>query len=151
MKKQSRIKILFSQSALLPVLFFLMGIGGCKVNLSGLPDFSVTGPVCNIHEVCFDFYNSAASEIKKIEIRMNVYDKKTGSPALKNAVTVECAFDCSLMPFENQQFYASVDEYISGVQSVELIIDNFYVSRVLYSNGRVWKDLFGFYSQFYSH
>ncbi len=140
----------FVRAGFLALVFLTVIPAGCK-NFTDLPEFSIRGPVCKGCQMSFDFYNNAGVEIKNIQVRMNVYDKKTDSPAEKIAVTVECAFDCSIMPLESGQFYASLEEYFEGVRTMELGIDDFYVSRVLYSNGRVWKDLFGFYSQFYSH
>ncbi|MBO4532673.1 MAG: hypothetical protein J5726_03140 [Treponema sp.] len=128
---------------------FASVFAGCKNVTFELPKFSVTAPVCRGQEVVFDFYNSATVEIQKIQIKMNVFDKKTGGPAFKNIVAVECSFDCSILPSQSQQFYASLAEYLQDTQAVEFLIDNFYISRVSYSDGKEWKDDFGLYSQVY--
>ena len=149
MKKITLRKITFLPALVVFAFLYTVSLAGCTNALSGLPDFSITTPVFNNQEVSFVFYNSAAWEIQKIHIKMNVYDKKTGCPPANNVVTFECGFDCSIPPFENQLLYASLTDYLQGTQSDQLVIDNFYISRLLFSNGKEWRDVFGFYSQFY--
>ncbi len=117
------------------------------------PLYSVTKPVyksaaqdsaCRIGGVYFELYNQAGSDIVKIETRMNVYDKKerkllTGKTIITNN-TISIPADAS------QKLCISLDEYITGFGEEGFYIDQFYVSLIEYSDGRVWKDNFGIYA-----
>lgn len=130
---------------LFQLLLLSLCLSACKNDFSQMPDFTVSRPLCRNREISFDFYNKSESEVKAIQIKMNVFDKETGLPALKGAVTLVCSFDCEIPSFRKELFSFSLSDYLENDGNKELIIDNFYVSRITFANGKEWKDMFGFY------
>ena len=117
------------------------------------PLYSVTKPVykstredsaCHIGGVYFELYNKAASDIVKIETRMNVYDKKERK--LLCGKTIITKSSISIPSSSSQKLCISLDEYITGFGDEGFYIDQFYVSLIEYSDGRVWKDDLGIYA-----
>lgn len=140
----------FVQALFLLVMIFT----GCAQNQIDIrkPEFAVSVPEYRSGSedssggVYFDFYNRSGCAVTFIETRMNVYDKKTGKNAFTGQGTIKSGCDIKIKAGEKKELCVCLDEYIT-VQSEEgYLIDQFYISRIDYEDGRVWKDEWGLYA-----
>lgn len=136
-------------------ILFLFLIISCSLPQDKLPLFTISEPVykssledssCKTGGVYFDFYNKAQSEVVFMEIRMNVYDKKSGQMAFIGTGTIISSYDVSVSPGETKSLCVSLDPYITVRAEEGYYIDQFYISRIKYSDGRVWSDNLGVYA-----
>lgn len=127
----------------------------CGLSKTFQPEFTVSTPVykssledstCKTGGVYFDFYNKAESEVVFMEIRMNVYDKKSGLMAFIGTGTIVSSYSVSVSPGETKSLCVSLDPYITVRAEEGYYIDQFYISRIKYSDGRVWSDNLGVYA-----
>ena len=79
-----------NKKSLNSVLFYLILLGlastcflSCKNDVFSKPDFSISNLTYKDKGVYFDFYNKAQKDIKSMQIKMCVYDKRTGVPPSK--------------------------------------------------------------------
>ena len=119
------------------------------------PEFTVSTPVykssqedssCKTGGVYFDFYNRSKSKVCFMEIRMNVYDKKTGLMAFIGTGTIVSAYSVSIAAGETKKLCVSLDPYITVRNEEGYYIDQFYISRIKYADGHEWKDSLGVYT-----
>ena len=143
-----------NKKSLNSVLFYLILLGlastcflSCKNDVFSKPDFSISNLTYKDKGVYFDFYNKAQKDIKSMQIKMCVYDKKNGSAAFEGEGIITCQIDSGVLALEQRSFCISLQDYFTDDKDLELIIDNFYISRILYTDGKEWKDWFGLYSQ----
>ena len=122
------------------------GFLSCKNELSEKPEFSISKLMYKDRGVYFDFYNQAQKDIKLMQVKMCVYNKKDGFAAFEGEGIITCQIETGVRAFEQRSFCISLENYIKKNNDLELIIDNFYISRILYTDGKEWKDSFGFYS-----
>lgn len=146
-----------SRGILVFAFLFPLVFSGCMANTVDItkPLFAVSTPVyktseedsrCKIGGVYFDFYNKADCSVVFIETRMNVYDRKTGNPAFTGSTTIVTPGSVKIRSGEKKQLCVCLDDYITVVSKNGYIIDQFYVSRIFYEDGRIWKDEFGLYA-----
>lgn len=154
MKKNLKKLFLLINCCALFCVFVMMLFAGCQVNPveNNSSVFSFSEPVyksneedshCAIGGVYFDFYNKADCKVIYIEVKMNVYDKKTRKPAFTGYGTITCGNEIIIKSEEKRQICIPLDDYISVVSKSGYLIDQFYVSRVELEDGRVFCDLFG--------
>lgn len=126
--------------------------GGNTLDLTK-PLYSVSKPVykssledssCLTGGVYFELYNRAYSDITQIETCMNVYDRK--EKKLLSGKTIITKADIVIPKKSSQKLCISLDDYITGFGEGGFYIDQFYVSLIVYSDGRKWKDSFGIYA-----
>ena len=147
------------KSNLLIVLIYLSVLLLCSCNVNQIdivrPLFSVSAPEyrsgaedtnCALGGIYFDFYNKANCDIVFIEIRFNVFDKKTLNIAFPGYGTLTCETFIKLKSGEKKQMCIPLDDYITVLSQEGYVIDQFYISRIEYSDGRFWKDDFGLYA-----
>ena len=77
---------------------------------------------------------------------MNVYDKKSGLMAFIGTGTIASSYSVSVSPGETKSLCVSLDPYITVRAEEGYYIDQFYISRIKYSDGRVWSDNLGVYA-----
>lgn len=137
------------QKTELAVLFLFVS---CGLSQTLQPEFTITTPVyknskedptCKTGGVYFDFYNRASSKVVFIEIRMNVYDKKTGQMAFIGTGTIVSEYSITVSPGQTKTLCVSLDPYITVSSDEGYYIDQFYISRIKYSDGHEWKDTLG--------
>ena len=119
------------------------------------PEFSITEPLyksaeednrCVLGGVYFDLYNKSDSAIVFMETRMNVFDKETGKAAFTGYGTIISESEISIQPGEKRNMCIPLDKYITVVPKAGYIIDQFYISRLEYADGRIWEDDLGVYA-----
>lgn len=123
------------------------GFISCKSEMFGKPEFSISGLIYKDNGVYFDFFNQSQKDIRSMQIKMCVYDKKDGYAAFDGEGIITCQIDTGVLAQEQRSFFISLESYITQGNDLELIVDNFYISRILYTDGKEWKDIFGIYSQ----
>lgn len=136
------------------LLFSILGCSGNTIDLRE-PEFAVSTPVyknsiednrCLLGGVYFDLYNKSETDIVFIEIRMNVFDKETGKNAFMGYGTIISENEVNIRAGEIRNMCVSLDQYITVSSEAGYNIDQFYISRLEYSDGRVWKDELGVYA-----
>ena len=140
--------------------FVILCASSCSENQKRIsitsPLFSVTRPEyksnteddrCKIGGVYFDFYNKADSAVVFMQVRMNVYENRGGNQAFLGQGTIVSDSEIVIEIGETKQMCIPLDEYITVVPKGKYFIDQFYVSRLEYEDGSVWKDEFGLYAR----
>lgn len=139
-----------SEAALLLSLLFFFS--ACSMNQLLQPEFTITSPVYKSHEedsscvsggVYFNFYNKSGSAVVFMEIKMNVFDKRTGKMAFIGTGTIKSEYNIRIASGETKKLCVSLDPYITVRTEEGYYIDQFYISRVIYSDGHEWNDILG--------
>ena len=130
------------------ILFLSFCITGCGRNTMDLrkPMYTITEPECREGNVYFDFYNRAKSAVTVMEMRMNIYDKKDGKPVSQAQGTIVSESRIKIAAGEKRNICIPLNNYLAVAKGQGFIIDQFYISRINYENGKVWKDEFGIYA-----
>lgn len=138
-------------------LFLSLFICGCSLfsNDNNSPKFSITKPVykkgpvensCLLGGVFFDLYNKSENTIIYFEVKMNVFDKETNNNAFPKVGTMKLGMNCEIQSGEMKNLCIPLDKYIV-VAKEDYVIDQFYISKICYSDGTEWQDIFGVYSE----
>lgn len=140
---------------LLIILQSLMLFGCTLLNENTYPKFTVSKPVyknaesdptCEIGGVYFNFYNKSKNNIESMEIRMRVFDRTTRQMAFPGIGTIISILECDIQSKEHKKFCISLDSYITIFSNSDYLIDEFYISKIRYSDGSVWEDKYGIYA-----
>ena len=145
---------------LLELAVTAMLVSGCPAQLwnNASPPYTVTAPVyrlagpddiCSFCGVFFDFYNKSEKEVIYIKICMNIYDSQSGALAFDGAAELTCGTQCHLQKSQKTNFCVSLDQYNFELANQTPYIDNFYISRIEYTDGTSWTDVFGVYADSY--
>jgi len=94
----------------------------------------------------FDFSNKSDKKIIFMESKLNAFDLQTGAPAFAGRGTISSNFDIPIKAQESKELCIPLDNYIKSSMDMELYIDSFFISRIIYSDGSSWQDLFGAYA-----
>ena len=122
---------------------------------AGTPPYAITKPVyriagpddvCTIGGVFFDFYNKSEKEVVFIETCMNVFDSKTGNLAFPGAGGMRSGSSCNIDKTQKKNLCIPLDEYLYQIDSTSRYVDNFFISKIEYSDGSIWQDKLGIYS-----
>ena len=151
------LKIFRRVSEIIILLSIFYIILSCNENLVKItePLFSVSEPEyrsneederCLLGGVYFDFYNKAGCNVVFIEIRMNVYDKTTGTSAFTGYGTIISENEVVVSSNEKRELCVPLDDYITVISQSGYFIDQFYVSKIEYEDGRQWSDDLGLYA-----
>lgn len=116
------------------------------------PVYRLAGPddICNLGGVFFDFYNRSQKKIVFIETKMQLMDSLTGFPAFANTGLISTGSYCQLQSGDSKNLCISLDDFLSESPVQNLLIENFYVSKIEYADGTMWKDLLGVYADPYN-
>lgn len=137
------------------LILFLLLIISCSLPQDKLPLFTISEPVykssaedstCKTGGVYFDFYNKADSTVTFMEIRMNIFDPVSGKMAFTGTGTIVTRQAVSIAAGEIKHLCINLDSYITVSKESGYYIDQFYISRLEYSDGQVWKDYLGVYA-----
>ena len=142
--------LIFSLLSFLSVLLVC-----CEYLANQKPEFCIANPVyksgeidgiCKLGGVFFDFYNKSAYSVQFLEIRMNIYDKNTGKEAFIGTGTIVSEMECNIESGEKRKLCIPLDQYMVVCPLKDCIIDQFYISKIKFSDGREWHDILGLYS-----
>ena len=139
------------------VSFLLLIAAGCTQESRNLlePEFTVSAPVyksaaeddrCMTGGVYFDFYNRAETDVVALEVRMNVYEADTGKSAFLQGAQITSESEVYIGTGERRNMCISLDSYITSAPKAPYVIDQFYVRRIEYADGSVWRDDAGLYA-----
>jgi len=124
-------------------------------SMNSIPEFSISKPVykagkidkcCELAGVFFDFYNKSSSTVNYIEIKMNVFDKATKKNAFIGVGTITAEMSCSIGSGDTKNLCIPLDEYMTVIPDSDLLVDQFYISTVQFSDGTSWNDFAGIYA-----
>ena len=148
-------------------LFLLLEISAAAALVTGCPSqlweaesppYAITTPVyriagpddlCTLGGVFLDFYNKSEKEVVFIETCMNVFNRKTGELAFEGAGGMLSESICLLQSHERKSLCIPLDEFIWQLDSPSFIVDNFFITRIEYSDGTTWQDKVGVYTSKY--
>ncbi len=148
-------KIKLMAAGIYLIFLIILILNSCILAEEKGPPFAFSYPVykagqqenaCLLGAVYFDFYNKAKVPVVQMEIRMNVYDKSSKKNAFSGAGTIISKAEVNIEAGEKRNLCISLDDYILTASDRELLIDNFYISRLSYKDESDWKDYFGIYS-----
>jgi len=114
-----------------------------------VPPFVVTKPVIEVTEhinyfqcagVVFKFLNNAEKAVDKITASFMLFDMKTQANPFTGSNVFEIERRCFVAPDENREICISLDHFIYIAPTEPYLIDFFYISEVLYTDGSVWQD-----------
>ena len=150
----------FKALLLLAEIAAAMLISSCNSQLwnVGTPPYAITKPVyriagpddvCTLGGVFFDFYNKAEKEVVYIKTCMNVFDLTATEPALFSSKRLISEASCLLKPNETKNLCIPLDDYLWKLKTPAICVDNFCITVIEYSDGSVWQDYTGIYSNSY--
>jgi len=120
-----------------------------KVSPSDVPPFVITKPVVEITErlnyfkcagIVFKFLNNAEKPVDKITISFMIFDTKTQLSPFTGSNVFEIEKQGFVASGENKEICISLDHFIYIAPTEPYLIDFFYISQVLYTDGSVWQD-----------
>ena len=146
-------RLLFMKTNFIKLLcsFYLMTLAGCSVFSIERTPYSVTAefvmeedsPSYKICGVDFSIYNFSTESIKEFELVFFLFDSD-GEPASECPGRLSFTIEKEIEPDEVFNICLNLDSYITSVPQSLLEIDYLYVSKIVYANGSVWEDPFGF-------
>jgi hypothetical protein len=143
MKKQITWSLLLLETAV--VVFITSGCPSMLWDITS-PPYSISKPVYYSGGVFFNFYNKSNKTVVFVETKMNVLDAKTGSIAFAGTGCITTGAPCNIQNCAQNDFCISLNQYISNSIPSELIVENFFISKIEYSDGSCWKDYLGVYA-----
>ena len=131
--------------------FLFFSLSGCAAFSIERNPYSVTAdfvmdedsPAYKICGVDLEFYNFSTDTVKEFELAFFLFDSD-GEPAYECPGRVSFSIEKEIEPDEKFNICLSLDSYMIFVPQSLLEIDHLYVSRILYADGSVWEDPFGF-------
>lgn len=133
-------------------LYFLFA--ACTLFTSQQIPFTVSKPQCVIGGnedyyavagIVFTFYNTGAKEIKRIEISCMIYDAETKTNPFIGSNLIKAEFNESIGSREQKELIIPLDRYLYRIPDKPYLVDNFFVRKLIFSDGSVWEDKTGAY------
>ena len=140
-----------SLNKMFPILALVLS--GC-MNNQVLP-YVVTEPTCRVGKlennydfagIHFTLYNNTDKQIKNFSCTCTIFDSDGDNPFIGN----NCIIAKSNNPInsaDNSEVIIKLDPYMNWIPEKPFIIENFYVTKIEYSDGTVWKDSIGAFRQ----
>ena len=133
------------------VCLFLVIFSGCSIfSIERKPytlaaDFVMDegSPVYKICGANLFFYNNSEKAVKEMEVVFYLFDSE-GEPASECPGRVTFVIEKDVGPDEEAQLCLSLDSFMTLIPKSLLEIDYLYVSKILYADGSIWQDPFGF-------
>ena len=123
-----------------------------KGSPSEVPPFVVSKPIVEINErlnyfkcagIVFKFLNNAEKPVDKITVSFMLFDTKTQLSPFAGSNVFEIEKQGFVAPSENKEICISLDHFIYIAPAEPYLIDFFYISEILYTDGSVWQDKHG--------
>ena len=118
------------------------------------PPFVITKPVCETRErsgyfryagIVFNFMNTENKVIDEVTVSFSLYDSATNENPFIGSNRFEITKMNLLLPNENKEVIISLDQYIYYAPLTPYLIDFFYISRIHFTDGSIWEDIYGLY------
>lgn len=93
--------------------------------------------ICNYASIYFDFYNATKENIQSIEFVFFIYSEDNA--LCKNGL-IKSKYENNIDPQEKIKLVLSLDNLILKEPSQNFIINNFFIKRIIYSNGKIWNN-----------
>ena len=124
-----------------------LGAASCSLFEKLSPSFEITNLKCKDAAVYFDFYNDSSKTISVLQLYVSVRNKKTGEIVGPAAGMLSCDFKQEIQGHEKKEMFISFEDYLETSEETAPILEivSLVVSRLVYSDGTVWKDTFGLY------
>ncbi len=124
-----------------------LGAASCSLFEKLSPSFEITNLKCKDAAVYFDFYNDSSKTISVLQLYVSVRDKKTGELVGPASGILSCDFKQEIQGHEKKEMFISFEDYLETSEETAPILEivSLVVSRIVYSDGTVWKDTFGLY------
>lgn len=124
-----------------------LGAASCSLFEKLNPSFEITNLKCKDAAVYFDFYNDSSKIISSMQMLVSVRNKKTGETVGPAAGILSCDFKQEIQGHEKKEMFISFEDYLETSEETRPILEivSLVVSRLVYSDGTVWKDTFGLY------
>ena len=124
-----------------------LGAASCSLFEKLSPSFEVSNLVCKSKGLYFDFYNDSSKTISVLQLYVSVRDKKTGELVGPASGILSCDFKQEIQGHEKKEMFISLEDYLKTSEETTPILEivSLVVSRLVYSDGTVWKDTFGLY------
>ena len=144
MKKKNLMKIF-------PIVAFVLS--GC-MNIPQIP-YVITMPQCHVGSldenykisgIHFTMYNNSSKQIKNFSCKCMIFDTEGNNPFIGSNCIIS-KFDEVISSNNERQVIINLDPYLNYVPDAPFVVDNFYISKIVYSDGSVWKDTFGTFLQ----
>ncbi len=140
-------------------LFFVLVVlllCACEVFMAPpAPPFVITKPVCVIGAsepnyqcggIEFTLYNTSNKTISGIAMSCMVYDAETEKSPFIGSNIIKATFSGLILPDESRRLILSLDDHMHTIPEDPYLLDFFYISKVMYTDGSVWEDPNGIYS-----
>jgi hypothetical protein len=118
------------------------------------PPYVITKPVFEISgrpgyfnyaAVVFKFLNTSPKDVDHMTVSFTLFDPKTqGSPFIGSNIFDITKLDY-VLPGQNKEMIISLDKYIYVAPAEPYLIDFFYISEIVYTDGSSWQDKYGKY------
>jgi len=95
--------------------------------------------------ITFDFYNKSNKQIYSMEIEGNLYQEKTANTFVNNRISQ--IYDMPINPSKSVKLRLPLDDYLSSTPKNSMKVDQFYIKKIVFSDGKTWTDPFGTYAQ----
>ena len=89
------------------------------------------------------FYNQTNRTVKEIEVVFYLFDEE-GEPAAECSGRIIFELEKEVGPEEDFRLCLNLDPFMTYIPQSPLEIDYLYVSKILYADGTLWQDPFGF-------
>ena len=122
-------------------------LAACSLFEKLSPSFEITNLKCKDAAVYFDFYNDSSKIISSMQMLVSVRNKKTGEIVGPASGMLSCDFKQEIQGHEKKEMFISFEDYLETSEETAPILEivSLLVSRIVYSDGSVWKDTFGLY------
>lgn len=140
---------------LLAAVEFLLLLCSCSLkNEIKNPPYAVSNPVledgtgtngCNVGGLFFDYYNKKQINVVKLEVKFCIYDKETKLSVIKKG-QISATLNSEIAGGEKRKLCIPLDSYITTFNKDRYIVDQFFVSRIEFSDGSTWEDVLGIYA-----
>ena len=119
---------------------------------SEVPPFVITKPVVEIAErinyfkcagIVFKFLNNSEEPVDKITVSFMLFDTKTQASPFTGSNVFEIEKWGFVASGENKEICISLDNFIYVAPNEPYLIDFFYISEILYTDGSAWQDRHG--------
>ena len=132
-----------------PVLIIVLSFSIVSCSLVGqlCPKFEISNAHCKNEILYFDFSNQSSKAVLQVEMNINLKSTRVGETDNSASGVFSCEYKGLIIGLEKKELCISLENYFPQQEGNEtnLEILSLVVSRIVYSDGTVWRDVFGIY------